>query len=171
MSEAGFYKQNESNHSDIYGPSQAPGGGMSVVNHTLIGPFPSYHGWSWQDDGENGAGFYNADGSYRDGIYVSGQPVYDHIVPWELNNIDKIGWNGWQWFETKTEAYAFYDVPMPPEQWTRNTAYDVGVNVYTDCVYICTQAGTSDEWSQGPQMWMGDTGIMDGTVLWDAVVA
>jgi hypothetical protein len=167
MTEIGWYKKDPSS-GQLIGPGQHPGWALLNRNpqdHLLYVPYP-VRGWTWQDDGDHGEGYYHTDGTYKSG-HIS-PPDYPRIM---LDaEVDDTPCFGWHWLQTRAEAYALFGIVPPPEEWQQNTAYAVGVKVHTDRIYICTQAGTSNEYSYGPQMFMGDTGITDGTCVWDAVI-
>jgi hypothetical protein len=159
MSESGFYKWDTGN-SNMLGPSPSVWWALLAYNKDLYGPYPCL-GWSWQDEGLNGPGFYYTDGTYKSGVL----PI-ENLAQLSLTTPDQEAF-GWKWFDTRAEAYTYngQTPPRVPMQWMPETSYAVDDFIVAgDSTYACVQEGVSRPFGDGPSG-MGDF-IPDGSAVW-----
>lgn len=85
---------------------------------------------------------------------------------WDTTDEPVVSMYGWKWFDDIDAAFTFWGQTYVPPQWEQNRYYEVNAVVSNGGNrYLCTQAGTSEGWGDGP---IGTgTGIEDGSCVWD----
>jgi hypothetical protein len=156
MSEAGFYRIDP-----FYHQMQGPFGSISWALLNFGQQYNQYpcFGWTWQNSGEYGAGYYHTDGSYKTGV-----PPLQSIHCELTSEHPEQTANWWVWYNTEAEAYIANGLPVPPPQWQPDTAYAVDDLVrHDEMQYRCIQAGTSASWSS---WWDQSEYVPDGEAAW-----